>query len=792
MKIKDFLVGWRQFAADPVYSVVVTVGLAVAIGCVYLCAATLLDRILPDPTVPDPRHLVSMDFRLNVSGRDDDWYGGAPLVLRKAMIDAEAPLTGVSRVLTSIWSVRVGDKVVEADGMFADADLPALFGLRSLSGDVANTLARPDAAAITDVFARRLFGDGNALGRQFSLNGQTLTVAAIMPRPAGDSTLQYDVVVDFDSPSNTASKETRERWSDVSGRVFARLKSDARVAQLDELAQSLFDASPAQAEFPPEWAAQGRKVATLRAVSMDRLILDGAGSEQLIPLLLGVAASAFAMLALAAINYINLTTVRTLGRQREIGIRKSLGAGPIQLTRQFLFESVLVTMLAGLVGVGLVFLVAPSFADLISYRFDDRLFTAGKILVLMAGCAAVGLVTGIYPAFLALRVNCAASLAGRDRSETASGRWLRRALTTVQISAGIALATVAIVVLWQSHFASHVSTGFHTDGVIAIDLPHAAPSERAAAFHDAFARSAGVRDVGWSSDVPGRHVVGRLATLTADGHDLPVRVTSTNAEFFKTYDIPLLAGSLQEGLHEGEAETPVALDLTAVEALGLNPPQAAIGHALKEGDRNLRVVAVTDHLRQESARHAAAPQAFYLSVAPQRVLNIRSSDLAAARRTAGQLATRYFPDDALIVETVDNYLALNYIQDRVVGILVGWTSVIALILAGFGIYALAAHTVLRKRREIVTRKLYGASNGAIARLLVREFSVLAGAGMALGTPLGYLLRQQYLAGFTLRAPFGVWPEIGALAIALAMTCVAVLRHTRSAVAMPPLLALRDS
>jgi putative ABC transport system permease protein len=117
--------------------------------------------------------------------------------------------------------------------------------------------------------------------------------------------------------------------------------------------------------------------------------------------------------------------------------------------------------------------------------------------------------------------------------------------------------------------------------------------------------------------------------------------------------------------------------------------------------------------------------------------------------------------------------------------------VIATAIAAFGIYVLAAYSVQRRAREIVLRKLYGAGNVAVGRLVMREFLVLIGAGALLGLPPAWLAMQHYLAGFTERAPIGAWTIMGALLVAAAVALGSTLRHTLAAVRIRPALALRE-
>lgn len=798
IKLSDFRTGWRQLVADPVYSAIVILGLSIAVACSYLILGLVADAMFPEEKIAQPDRVVALDFKPNIPGRKIDWTGSAPFVLRGALHGAMAPVTTSARALKTDLSAKAGEQVANIDMVFADAEIAAMFGLRSATGDLRASLTRPDSVALTFEAAERLFGQRDVLGRQLTVGGKTVTVAAVLPRQGGNSQLQFEALAPFNSIINALPQEDREGWYALSGRVYAVLAPGANAAELGELAQNIFDHSPVVKEVPPGWIADGRKAAFLRATTMDQLAFSGAGSTAKRLLYGALAAAALAMLALASVNYVNLTTVRTLARQREIGVRKSLGASPARLAGQLVGESMLVAMLAGAVGVLIAYLVAPAFGELLNYRFDNRLFSPAMLAALVSGCVVLGVATGMYPARIALKINCAESLSGRSHSENAGGRWVRRAMTSLQFAAAIILSAVAVAIMWQSHFVRNLDMGFRSEGLLAVTLPATATPQAAQAMRDALVREAGVQGAAWSDEVPGRNPAGQNDAFTTGSNPNPVliRMNAVDAAFFDVYKIALLAGKINPAgtAVDAAADKSVVLDRTAARLLGFAQPQDALGASLKAGDgKFVRVVAVIERVRQVTAHAESAPQLFFLNdgqFAAGAVLTLRASDLPQARKAVQAAWQRQFPSDVVAMDTVDAYLAAHYKQDRMVGGLIATASVMALLLASLGVYSLAAYTVRIKTREIVLRKLHGAGAAAIAGLLVREFGSLLGMGMLIGLPLAWLASAQYLAGFVERAPIGFWPLMAAVLVTAVMAALAALRHTLAALGLRPVLALR--
>ncbi|MCV2369787.1 FtsX-like permease family protein [Roseateles oligotrophus] len=797
MKLKDLRVSWRQLLNEPAYSLVVILGLAIAIAATYLIALLLNDRWLPDPAVPAPQQVARMEFKGNIPGRDDDWFQGSPYVFRNALLENKAPITQSARVAEAELSLRVGERLSKNAVLFADADLAPMFGLKALKGDVSAALQKPDTLVLTTLAAERLFGAGQeALGQRVRMSGQEMTVAAIVPVQASNSELQFDALASFESPASGIMAQGMDKaWYMIAGRVFVRMADGSSTEQLGQLMQSIFDRSPGTLEVPPEWRAGGRKAAFTRAVALTRLPFDGAYSATRLMLYSALSAASAMMLALAAINYVNLSSVRTLRRQREIAILKSLGASPARIAAQFVFESSLVALLAGAMGLLLAWLLAPGLADLLDVKFASKLFAPMQLLSLFLGCLALGALTGLYPARVALGVHCAPALQGRKQSEGKSGRNLRRAMTVLQFSAALCLSGAAVMVVWQSEYVARLDLGFKTQGLLALDLPEGLKPEQTDGLYEALQRHPAVQALSWSEDVPGRNAVGQVDTMDNGTTRAGVRTGRFDLGFFKVYQIPLLAGSL-EGIvlpekTEPGVDRPLAIDLTAVKALGFASPQAAIGAQLKVGNDGWRVKAVVGAIKQESARNIAQPQVFRLSKKVRNVLTLKGTDMAALRAAVSEVWPRYLPDTVVEMRGVEEQLAQRYRLDRNIGMLIAATSLIALLLAGFGVYALAAYTVRRAALEIVMRKLHGADHRHIAGLLVKEFAPLLGIAAAISLPLIWWAGRQYLGGFVEHADMGGWPLLAALLGTLLMTMLAGLRHGLAAMAMRPILALRD-
>jgi len=811
--VADWRVACRRLAADPGASLVIVFGLAVALACAYLVAQVAVDRLLPDPDVPDPARVVSVEILSRVSERDEGWFDGAPFVLAAPLRGAAPAGTLVARSNAMVGSARAGERTVPLGVQFADPEIVDILGLRAQRGDLRAALARPDGVALTAAAAARLFGGGEALGRTLRLHGHDMTVLAILPHASAAAMRGTDALVRFDSTVNWTWKPMQERWFWVGGQVFARLAPGMSAEAFGALAQRVFDEGPARRDVSPEWTANGRRAALLRAMPLTRRALQGAGSEHRVRELAGLVASAGLVLALALANALNLGAARTLARAREVAIRKALGASPLRLAAQFMTESALAAALAAVAGLLLAWLAAPTFAQWMSMRPPAGLLSPVRIAALLGSALALGALGGLPPARVALRVRCAPTLAGRAHDEGDGGRRLRRGLTAMQFAIALALCAAAGAVWWQTRWGDGLDRGLRTGGLVAIDLPEEASPLAARAFREALAHAPGVDAASWSGDVPGRGhwtQAGELATGPGGRH-VTVSVSDVDVDFFAAYGLAPLAGRLpvptdterpdsthwQGGSGAPAPERVVVLDAAAVRALGFGDPAAAVGARVFEvpdpgriGDA-LRIAAVVPAIRQASTREAGQASLFAVHAYPQRTLTLRGPDVPVLMRAVEAAWSRSFPDELGEPVTVEDALAEVYDEDRRIGRLALAASAFALVLAGLGVYALAAHAVRRATREIVVRKLYGAGASRVAALLAREFAPLLLLAALAGLPAGAWLVHAWLEGFVERAPFAYGSLALALGVLVATTALAAARHGLAAMRLRPAAVLRD-
>ncbi|RSZ60251.1 FtsX-like permease family protein [Massilia atriviolacea] len=786
----DGRIGWRLLAREPGYSLAVIGGLAVGFAACFLLLGFVIHSLGYNAQLPASERTYLVKERRNLLPRPE-WRASAPGALRDVV-----GASGMAAAFTQSHSVeltaRVGQRVLPLTVSAVEPNYLAFFGVTALQGDASAALARPDALVLSESEALRLFGRRDAIGQVARIDGVPFQVRAIVPDMPGNTTVRADALVGAGIHGWDRGKAPAQAWNSNT-ELYVRLAPGADPGAINAVLQEAVvrhrDAPAMTAALRQRFAGRHMTeigMTALSALYFDEGLLAGrdGASYGNIKSLAALGALALLILALAGANYVNLVAVRMVDRRREIGMRKAMGVSAPALARQFVAESMVVALLASALGVALAWLAAPQFAMLVERPLDGMFGPSMLGAALLAG-GAVGALSALYPASVALRLPVREMLQGRAGGQDAGGLRLRQALSVFQFACAIGLVGATGAVYWQADYASRVDPGFDPASLLVLDLPTAdAPAQ---AFREALARLPGVGGVVAVADAVGRDTVVATASVgRAGGAEVALEVKGVGPEFFQVLGVRAQLGRVFDPARDRPGSGSVVLNALAAQALGFATPREALGAMLGKE----RVVGIVPDLRYRTLREHPGPMMYRIDPL-QTVLMVRTTSGKAALHGAIEtLWQRYYPDQVLYLEPAAAIFAQNYGEDRRLALMLAGASVVATALASFGIYVLAAYSIRRRAREIVLRKLHGAGGAAIGRLVAREFAALAGIGAALGLPLAWLANERYLSGFVERAPMGQWPLVCAAGGVFAVALAATARHTIGAMRMAPAAALR--
>jgi cell division protein FtsX len=805
-------IGWRTLIQEPGYTLTVILSLSIGLAASLLLLGFVRYSMSYNADIPHVDQLYVVTQYYNIDPKRPKHDVG-PLFLRT--VAAGTPgVTGATSYLPmrpeqAPLIVRAAGGLLPLPALVVLPGFDTTLGLQAVQGDLQAALLQSDSFVVTEAMALRLFGTAQALGRTLQADGKTVRVGAIVRRPAS-MTIPFDALFGINSvltdPAIRSEMLTGEQaWM---GKLLIRVQPGASVAAIRDVLQRAVDRTPSLQHYPPETLERlGERKAIdinlspLRDAYFDYQLEDSrvsrVGPRANPVVVAGLAAIALAILALAAINYVNLATVRVLRRQREVAMRKVLGASAGRVAGLFIAESVLVALAATALGLLLAWLALPAFAQMVNRELDGMITLSNVAAALVVGVV-LGMLTAAYPAWIALRVRPTQVLAGRPDSESRASMRFRRVLTVLQAATAMCLTGVTIAIAWQTQYMIGATPGFDPAPLLVVSLPEPVKfSEKSRGFMTALAAQPGVEGIAISEDPIGKLDMAWTRELRRPGAaGAPMDMKGVSANFFEQYRIKPAAGRLFDSHIDKEDDpVPVVINAIAARDLGFASPEAALGQTVLFTDYDdkvvsKRVVGIAPELRFQSLRAAPRATAFELWTASM-TLNVRvQGDKAAVAEAIRRLWPQYFPEKILKIEYADAILAANYADEaRMVRLLIS-ASVVALLIAAFGTYTLSANSVQRRAREIVLRKLHGAGRTDIGLLVVRETGTLTLMSAAIGLPVALLLIERYLSNYTEHAPIGYWTLLLALLLTLLTTIIATTRHTWSAMGLPPVDVLR--
>jgi predicted permease len=656
----------------------------------------------------------------------------------------------------------------------------------------------PETIVLSYGLWKRVFGsDSEVLGRKVNLDGTPYTVIGVMPA-------QFhfpDQGVELWKPFQFADDAFADR-NDNYVEGVARLRPGVSLQQAQAAMSTIAD--QLRRQYPRELEHTGATVNAMR----DDL------SEQSRLLLVALCGTALCVLLIACTNLANLLLARALARQKELAVRSALGAGRERLIRQLVTESMVLSLLGGLLGVFLASLALPLLTRLVpalpvagAPSIDLRVLAFAAITTTLTG---IGF--GILPALQVSRSTAFQGLREGSRSGGVRKAGLRSALILTEVTLSVVLLISAGLLMRALLKVQSVDPGFRSDAVLTLQTALPMPKYENVAKRVAFYQQVlsqvralpGVSEAGYTSFLP-MTMGGGIWPVDVDGktldrsenHSASLRFVTPG--FFPAMRIPLLTGrNLDDSDVEGR---PMVAVVSESFARRYWPEQSALGHHFKFAYEDRTVVGVVGNVRVRGLERTSEPQVYlpYQQVRDGYVLLYAPKDLVI-RASANPglllpLASRIIrdadPEQPISnVRTLDEIVQANtaprFVQVRIIAAFAG----LALLLAGIGIHGLLSFTVSNRSSEIAVRVALGAQPRDILKIVLQQSIVLAVAGVVLGMALAYVAgraMQALLAGVT---PADPATFLTAAALCLLMTVAGSLAPSLRALRVDPIAAIR--
>jgi putative ABC transport system permease protein len=663
--------------------------------------------------------------------------------------------------------VRAGDReFYEGRFYFADPKVFEVFRFPLKRGNPQTALAEPRSVVITEAMARKYFGEEDAVGQVLNFeNAVDMTVTGILEDVPANSHFVFDFLGSFETLRETLGEQRFEAWPWVDHHTYLLLREGQDPPAVEKKLEKLVaDSTPARFAASTVLRLQPLTDIHLHSKLKDEITPNSDVSYSYI-----LASVAFFVLLLACVNFVNLSTARSLKRAREVGVRKVFGASRGQLARQYLGESMIVSLIASVLAGLLIALVLPTFGSLAGK--DLHLATnVPFVLLLFVGIAIlVGLGAGSYPALFLSGITPTRVLNESSAGGRRSGAF-RRILVVFQFVVSVVLIVGTLVISSQLEYFTHTTLGF--DGERIMIMPardRAGLRENLAPLKDALERNPHIMAVTAASSTPGTETQITLR-FRADGMDEPIQLPTilADVDFAHTYGLEFVAGRDFSERSPSDSVGALIINEQAARHFGFD---SAVGQQIEFGGPTT-VVGVVRNFQFQSLRHPVEPlvlaqASFFRFLA----VKIRPEDVDATISFVGGVWRDYFPDRPFEYSFLDDSMAEQYRSEAGLARVFGYFSALGILIAALGLFALASFTAEQRTREIGLRKTLGASTAGILLMVASDFGRLIALSFVLAVPLAYFLMGWWLQGFANRVALS--PAIFLLA-GLAVVSVAAV------------------
>ncbi|MGB1004289.1 MAG: ABC transporter permease [Salibacteraceae bacterium] len=681
-----------------------------------------------------------------------------------------------------------------------DSTVFDVFSYPLVKGNPKTALVKPNSMVINQTTANRLFENGQAIGQSIKVNNSMYEVTAIMEDIPVQSDMPINALISLSSLPQRFMDAHNQDWFRIGFYTFLLFKHPVDIPDFES---KLIDF---EKKYVQPWSAENQIVASLTyaITPISELHFDNTkeydqpkGNK--IYLLIFFILAAF-LLLISIINYINLNLAQGSKRSKEVGIRKTAGAQQSEIFKQFISESFLLSTLALIIGLFLVWASLPFFNRLIQVQLSiGELVTPGFIISALTIFILVTLLANSYPAILLSRLNPIQVLKGNSVKGTDT-RKLNNSLLFIQFLFSLFMISGTIMVQKQMNFIADYSLGFDKNQIVSIQLPRdTAVLNQVNPWLNTLKNQANVVATS-KTRMPNGDNSGQLMFRVEKDEKMveqTINYLFVDEQFLEVLNLNLESGRNFNKDIATDAQQAFIVNKTAAETFGWY--NDAVDKRVQWGllpngqaENDGKVIGVVDDFIFQSLHNELVPLVLCFNPNGGNSMAIRYNtetlgpEILKIQDKWNELAGGYpLQYDVLSTSISNNYQTESRLQD-----ILSYFSYIAISLALIGLFALVTFSLQRRWKEIGLRKVLGADNTQLAWLIGKQFGMLLLAAFVVSTPLGWMALQDWLSGFAYKTSIGILPFLGALTILGSLSLITVSYHVWRISRLDPVKALR--
>ena len=792
--IKNYLTSiLRYISRNKAFTAINVLGLAIG-----MMACMLITQFVLHEFSYDNFHIKrERIFRLQLDRYDKgelstQWAGGAMGI--GPDLKADFPeVEDYVRMTGSNALFSYGDLYFKEEGVYYATDsFFKIFSIKLQEGVDSTVLKAPFKVVLSESLAKKYFGNENPVGKTIRNNGKTeYEVTGVFEDLPANTHMKISALfsfASFESLVNDPEGMKSWQWDGHFTYILLNEKTDPEEFEAKLPAYVQKREGEELKKYDAGMVFHLQPISDIHLDSHFMYEFKANGSRQSAYFLSIVAVL---ILIIAWINYINLSTAKSIERAREVGVRKVMGSFRSQLVQQFLFESLLLNTFAVLIAIGLVVVLMPSFSALTGRELGYLLFKQNMFWVWMSVLIVGGaLLSGLYPAFVLSGYKPVEVLKGRFKN-TGQGVIFRKGMVITQFVASITLIVGTFTVYRQIRFMQEQELGVNLEQTLVLSSPNVVDStyeKKFQVFKEQIKQYPEVLAVSASTSIPGSQPgwnaggIRRLSQRQEDSKQY--RVIMMDHDFIPSYGLKVLTGRAFSGETTNENET-VLINESACLQMGITKIEDAINDQIYFWGDTFKIIGVLKNYHQESLKKAYEPLVFRYSSAPGGFYSIKfgASNVKESMIRFEEVFSSLFPGNPFISFFLDDHYNQQYQADQQFEKVFGIFSALAIFIACLGLFGLSSLTAIQRTKEIGVRKVLGASITSILTLMGRDYLLLMLAAIVVAVPLAWWIMNSWLQDFAYRISLSWWifavPSVVVILIALVTVSIHTIKTART-------------
>lgn len=760
MFINFIKTAFRNLIRSKFHSFLNILGLSIGLAVFIFLFLYIKSEISYDAYHEKADRIYRVESHFTISG-NSDLFAIVPMPMCQALkieypeVESFVRFNNVDRT-----SFTIGDKEYFEDHFyFADSTVFDVFTHKMLMGDSKRCLVEPNSVVLTESISNKYFGEDNPIGQIIeSESGRKYKVTGVIEDLPLNSHLRFEALISASTLAHIVGEEDFNsmeplRFWNIGVYSYVLLKENTNMQSIHDKFDGFYDKymRPIGDMINADFELLSTPLKETHFVKgLDADLPKGNMTYVFI-----FSAIALLVLILAAINYMNMATARSAKRAREVGIKKVAGAYRSQLITQFICESLLITTIALIIAIILVFMFLPNFITLSGKELSFNLFSDPILLVVIVGVTfLVGILSGSYPAFYLSSFKPVTVIKGTIIGGKKKGTGLRKFLVVFQFWIAISMIIATFVVSDQIKFLMNKDVGFNKDNMVILELQDTAFIRKSESFREELLQNPNITDASYSIGIPGQN--GWIQVVKVEMDTAMVEKTMIicipDYNYLKTYQIALDTGRFFRKDMGTDLEEAVVINKTAAKAFGWG--NQALGKKINWGfdlqgneGRMMKVVGVIEDYNFKSLHNEIQPMMMFLhNDIPKRLLSLRTTgnNLPETLEIIGDKWREFGSNRPFDYRILENTWDEMYEAEKKLGVIFRIATLLTIFIALLGLLGLSSFVAERRTKEIGIRKVLGASVPNILLLLYKEFFMLIGIAFVIAVPLSWWRLSEWL------------------------------------------------